>query len=181
MWTRVSELKWEHQDFAATLLADSRILLSGGWTVQNRKKIAAKNEILACDVPISWTGERPYLDTITWNSDVRESLHANGRGFRGYGMSEGSGGGFRDSPTNYPLLQLLHVSSGHIFWLYPDPGNFFTDTSFMSLPRDEIPAGPAVATIFVQGQPSNSRIVQSPEHETARSVVRHRYGCNIVR
>ena len=82
------------------------------------------------------------------------SLVITGSQFRG--ISGASGGSTQDSSSDYPLVQLRSIESGQTTFLLTT--NWSTN-SFNSLPVWDFPPGYALATVFVNGIPSTSSIV----------------------
>jgi hypothetical protein len=97
------------------------------------------------------------LDTVDSPLELGQPLHAGGAGFRR--VSEASGGGTRNSATNYPLLQLRRLDNEQVQWLLPDPSVPFSDTAFTSIPVEDFTPGPVLVTIFVNGIPCESEII----------------------
>ncbi|MGB3905833.1 MAG: hypothetical protein WBB22_13025 [Anaerolineae bacterium] len=84
-----------------------------------------------------------------------------GSGFRGYQGTEASSGGTNNSATNYPLVRLRRVDNEQVRWLLPDPTTPFSDTLFISTGVRDFPAGQTLVTVFVNGIPSASRMVNT--------------------
>jgi hypothetical protein len=84
-----------------------------------------------------------------------------GAGFRG--DSEGSGGSFSNSATNYPLLQLTRIDNEQTFFTLSNPTTNWSDTMFSSKAlssRTAIPAGQYRVTIFTNAIPSLQKIIK---------------------
>jgi hypothetical protein len=82
------------------------------------------------------------------------NLSVTGSRFRG--LSGGSGGNTQDSPADHPVVQLRSIESGQTLFL--SSTNWSTNT-FTSLPVWNFPPGFAMATVFVNGIPSTSSLV----------------------
>ncbi len=72
------------------------------------------------------------------------------------GISGASGGNYQDSSSDYPLVQLRSIESGQSTFLLTT--NWSTN-AFTSLPVWNFPPGYALVTVFVNGIPSTSSIV----------------------
>jgi hypothetical protein len=85
-----------------------------------------------------------------------------GSGFTG--ISEASGSATNNSATDYPLVQLLRLDNGALFWLLPDPAHFFSATSFISSPinTSQFAKGHYLLTVFANGIPSVSQVTMVP-------------------
>jgi hypothetical protein len=82
-------------------------------------------------------------------------LVINGSGFRG--VSEGSGGNVKSSPADFPVVELRSLESG----LTSFPGATSWSTNYLtSAPVSGLPPGYTLATVFVNGIPSASRLLR---------------------
>jgi len=102
----------------------------------------------------SW---RPALSRATSPLALGASLSATGNQFRGYQGTEAASGATNHSATNYPLVQLHRLDNDQIKWL---DASGFSNTSFTSTPVQDFPVGPALVTVFVNGIPSQSQVIQ---------------------
>jgi hypothetical protein len=102
---------------------------------------------------------RPTLTTATSPLLPGRPLSAAGTGFRGGNYTEASSGGYSSSATNYPLFQLYRLDNQQVRWLAPDPAHPFTETAYTSTAVTDFPVGPALLTAFVNGIPSDSRVI----------------------
>ena len=99
----------------------------------------------------SW---QPQIPTFTSPLSLGGSLTLTGSRFRG--ISGASGGNSQDSSSDYPLVQLRSVESGQTLFLLST--NWSTN-SFTSAPVSGFPPGHALVTVFVNGIPSTSSVV----------------------
>jgi hypothetical protein len=134
----------------ATLLLNGTVLVAGGATNVSALSTAELYNV-ALGFDPSW---QPQIATVTSPLNLGASLMITGAGFRG--VSGGSGGNSQDSPTDYPLVQLRNLESGQTIFL--SCSNWSTN-SFTSTPVNNFPPGYALATVFVNGIPSTSSIV----------------------
>jgi large repetitive protein len=88
----------------------------------------------------------------------RQTARLSITGSRFKGLSEASGGNTRNSSTNYPLVQLRRVDNEAIRYLRPNASGW-SDNQFVSVPLEEFQHGPALLTVFINGIPSESKIV----------------------
>ena len=86
-------------------------------------------------------------------------------GSRFQGISQASGGNGQDSSTNYPVVQLRNIDNSQVVFLRVDPSAGWSDTAFGSTPVNNFPSGPALATVFTNGIPSDSKylLVATPD------------------
>lgn len=145
-WTQIDSLSDARMDHTATTLDNGRVLVAGG---------ADGAGLASAELYVEG---RPWLEDVTSPIRVGDPLTATGATFRT--RPEGSGGGHRSSATNYPLVQLMRLDNEQVRWLPVDASTPFSDTAFTSLPVEDWAAGYARATVFVNGIPSLSRMVQ---------------------
>jgi len=135
----------------ATLLSSGKVLLAGG--VGSGPTYLSSAELY--DVGMGCTNSGlPQIATITSPLNLGGSLVITGSQFRG--VSGGSSGNSQDSSTDYPLVQLRRLDNEQTVFLLTT--NWSTNT-FTSLPVWNFPAGPALATVFVNGIQSTSAVV----------------------
>jgi uncharacterized delta-60 repeat protein len=146
---------WRH-DHTATLLPNGKVLLAGGGD-SGRYTSELYDAGLAFNA--SW---QPQIATFTAPLVLGGSLAVTGSGFRG--VSEGSGGnGTQDSATDYPVVQLRSIGSEQTAFLLATQ---WSATSYLSTPVNGLPVGCTLATVFVNGIPSASSILQAKNAAT---------------
>ena len=79
------------------------------------------------------------------------------------GVSQASGGNTQASSTNYPVVQLRAIGNGQVSFLFADPRRGWSDTAFGSLPAKGFVPGPALATVFTNGIPSDAKYLVVPQ------------------
>ncbi|HEX5221736.1 MAG TPA: kelch repeat-containing protein [Verrucomicrobiae bacterium] len=142
----------DHWGHTATMLASGEVLILGGNGIAGPD---ATNLLFSpySGISNSW---RPQITFATSPLSLGSSLVVTGSQFRGvFGASKNN----RDSSTDYPLVQLRSIASGQTMFLQAT--NWSTD-SFTSLPVWNFPPGWALVTVFVNGIPSDSRIINIP-------------------
>jgi hypothetical protein len=152
-WTTVASLFTARSHHTATLLPSGRVLVVGGY---NDSGSLASTEIFNSGLGYNFLW-RPKVTQIPPTLMLGNALTLNGSGFRGYGFSEGSGGGTNNSAGNYPIIQVFRLDNEQITWL--KPGGAFSPTAFTSQPVNGILPGPALVTVFVNGIPSVSKYI----------------------
>src|SRR5258707_15832469 len=103
---------------------------------------------------------QPQTATATSPLVLGSSLMLTGSRFQG--ISQASGGNFQDSSTDYPVVQLRSIDNEQVTFLLVDPLRGWSDTSFFSLPARGFVPGPALATVFINGIPSESKYLLVP-------------------
>lgn len=148
-WTSVAPLNNRRSVHTATLLPDGKVLIVGGHGASDPTTSAEVHDRgLGFD-----DGWRPTVNTVSSPLSLGNPLSLTGFGLRGYLFTEASGGGTNNSATDYPLVQIRRLDNEQWLWVSPSA---FSDTAFTSLPVTNIPAGPALVTVFVNGIPSVS-------------------------
>ena len=153
-WSDTNPLNTPRHYHTATLLPDGRVLVAGGYNSTDGDLDSAEIYDRGLGFDDAW---RPQLTSITTPAVLGQPLDAAGAGWRGVGFTEASGGGTNSSATNYPLLRLQRIDNEQTLWL---PSAHFTATALTSLPLSGTQPGPALATIFVNGIPSQSQIMR---------------------
>lgn len=149
-WTYTGSLPTGQFYHAATLLLDGRVLIAGG---AHTTSASYSSEIY--DVGLGFSNSwRPQVGTVTSPLNLGGCLTVGGSGFRG--ISGGSGGNTQDSPGDYPLAQLRSLESGQTAFLI---STNWSANSFVSGPVWRFPPGSAALTVFVNGIPSLSSVI----------------------
>ncbi len=148
-WTTTGPMSTAHIDHRAVLLPSGNVLLAGG---------GGSNSLSGAelyDVGLGFSASsQPQVATFLPPLSLGSSLSLTGSQFRG--ISEGSGGNTQDSPADYPVVQLRAVESGQTLFLLPTS---WSTNSYLSTPVTNFPPGYALATVFVNGIPSPSSIL----------------------
>jgi hypothetical protein len=138
-----------------TLLPDGNLLLAGGSNGGGYGNLTSA-EIF--DSGLGFDNDwRPSVNSLSSPLILGRSLYINGSGFRGYRLSEASGGGTNNSASNYPLVQIRRLDNEQIAWASPAS---FTSTAYISSPLKNMQNGPVLVTVFVNGIPSLSKVVE---------------------
>lgn len=159
-WLPVSPMNTPRQSFTSTLLPDGKLLAVGGFSDIFLK--SAELFDLGQGIDPAW---RPTITAIPPRIKVERMLTFSGTNLRGYQWIEASSGSTHESPSNYPLVQVRRPDSGQVAWLPPDPKLGFSDTAFNSAPV-VFPIGPAIVTVYVNGIPSQSVMIQIDQIKT---------------
>lgn len=154
-WRPASALAEGRYRHVATLLNTGRVLVVGGMNSAG-SAVLGSGEMFD---PGSGTANLfgPILTVVTDPVVPGMPVDLDGVKFTGY--SEGSTGLTNSSPTNYPLVQLRRVDSGHQTWLTPSPASAFSATTWHSVDVTGVTPGPHAMTMFVNGVPSLAEIV----------------------
>jgi N-acetylneuraminic acid mutarotase len=162
-WTVTGALNIARFYHTATLLPNGQVLIAGGWDGFN---VLASAELY--DVGLGFNPAwQPQIASLTLMTRLGESLASLGSlnlgdcltfsGFRFRGISEASGGnGGQDSPSDYPVTQLRSLESGQTWFLL---ATNWSPNSYTSAPVWGFPPGYALVTVFANGIPSTSSVV----------------------
>ena len=152
-WTASGQMTYARWYHTSTPLANGQILICGGNT-NNIFPTTAELFDVGLGFSNSW---QPQIVSFDSQFALGSSLNITGSQFRG--ISGASSGNTQDSAADYPLVQLRSIESGQTTFLLTT--NWSTN-SFTSLPVWNFPPGWAMATVFVNGIPSTSSIVNIP-------------------
>jgi hypothetical protein len=151
-WTPTAPLGTIRVSQLTTLLPNGNALVAGGQSTNF--DVTPISEVYDIGLGFS-TNWQPQIRTATSPLSLNSSLALSGTQFRG--VSRGSGGnGSPDSPSDYPVLQLRSFESDQMLNLSATnwDANFYSSVALTNFP-----AGWAMATVFVNGIPSASRIL----------------------
>ncbi len=144
-------LTYTRQLHTATILPSGKVLVAGGYGVDDEVPIA---ELYDPGTVTPYTGGKPTLDSLNSTTVClgTDYVGASGSGFEG--LSECSGGnGGQNSSTNYPLLQIHSLADDSYTYLQVDPAHPWSDISFRSLVvgSGSLTPGEADASIVTNG------------------------------
>jgi uncharacterized protein (TIGR03437 family) len=141
----------------ATLLATGQVLIAGGENASvppNCAHTPVKHAELydnGLGYQESW---RPRLSYLTATAN---NLTVNGVQFQG--ISEATGHGSQSSSSGYPVARLQSLDNEQQTVIPLNPTFGWTNNTFSFTPLSGFPAGPALLTIYVNGIPSQGRVV----------------------
>jgi hypothetical protein len=151
-WTLTAPLATIRVACIAALLPTGKVLVAGGESTNFM--VTATSELYDPGLGFA-NSSRPQITTVPSALILGTGLPLGGSHFRG--VSEGSGGNAgQNSPSDCPVVQLRSIENGRVLSL--SSTNWQTN-SYASLPITNFPIGHAMATMFVNGIPSESRDV----------------------
>lgn len=174
-----TNITFPRDSHTATLLPNGRVLIVGG-----RAQVTAANgstvEVLVSQVELYDVG----LDALPTVAPAISSLTGNGSGsaacvsgVRFQGGGEAASGNANSSNANYPVVQLMRLDNEQTYFLSPDANSTqctfrgWSNNSYASLPiptttlpgtNNNLLAGPAMITVFVNGVPSSRAFIVAP-------------------
>jgi GH25 family lysozyme M1 (1,4-beta-N-acetylmuramidase)/N-acetylneuraminic acid mutarotase len=150
-WTLTNALNTPRAFAAATLLPNGKVLVAGGIASEGVVVGLTSAELF---YPIIFNAFwQPQVSALT--ATPARTLVGTGVQFRG--ISEGSGGNAsQDSPADYPLLQLHSLANEQTRFV---PITSWTTNSLTTTTLPNFPPGWAMATVFVNGIPSQSTLL----------------------
>jgi hypothetical protein len=151
-WSSAGPLAIARQSYSTTLLPNGKVLVAGGLAPSGGNPFSTAELF---DAGLGFTNSwRPQINTANSPINLGSSLVLTGAQF--CGVTGASSGTSQDSPSDFPLVQLRSIETSQTTFLLST--NWSTN-SFTSLPVTNFPPGYAFATIFVNGIPSISSIV----------------------
>ena len=169
-WVNTGSLNTARDGHTATLLPNGKVLVAGsngasGWLA------SAELYDVGLGFNASW---QPQITSVTSPLCSGASLALTGSQFRG--VSEGSGGNnCQNSPADYPVVQLRSLGNDQI--LFPLAASW-SSNSFRSLPVTGLPIGYALVTVFVNGIPSPSSIINIVPAQPELTLIP--YGASVI-
>jgi GH25 family lysozyme M1 (1,4-beta-N-acetylmuramidase)/N-acetylneuraminic acid mutarotase len=150
-WTLTNALTTPRAFAAATLLPNGNVLVAGGIASEGVVVGLTSAELFS---PIIFNAFwQPQVTTLT--TTAARTLAVTGAKFRG--ISEGSGGNSsQDSPADYPLLQLHSLANEQSCFV---PITSWSTNSLTTTVLPNFPPGWALATVFANGIPSQSTLL----------------------
>jgi N-acetylneuraminic acid mutarotase len=136
----------------ASLLRSGRVLVTGGYDQGGTSLASAELFDSGLGYQQAW---QPVINTATSPLGLSSALTVGGTGFKG--ISEASGGGYQSSATNYPLVQVRSMVNDQMRFMNVTA---WSDTSATTVPVEGFPVGNALVTVFTNGIPSASKIIQ---------------------
>jgi N-acetylneuraminic acid mutarotase len=153
-WVMAPPMISVHFLHATTLLASGKVLITGGWD--------GYGPVLFTDLFDPGLGFeqvwRPSIQPVFRAVENGKTLTLSGTGFRGYNLVDAAGGNTYTTPSNLPVVQIRRLDNEQLTWVSPQA---FSATSYTSQVLAGLPAGPALVTVFVNGIPSEARVVQA--------------------
>ncbi|MCB8991086.1 MAG: hypothetical protein H6664_07115 [Ardenticatenaceae bacterium] len=155
VWSDAGNMANGRQYHRAALLADGRVLVVGG--LSGSGVFANSADLYERDLGFddAW---RPVISDVGNPLPLGGALTLTGSQLRG--ISEAAGGSTNDSSSGYPLVQLRSLVNEQLVWLQPASGLGWSDIHFTSTAVTNFPAGPALVTVFSNGIPSKSAVIQ---------------------
>jgi N-acetylneuraminic acid mutarotase len=148
-WSAAATLSNARSAASSTVLLSGKVLIAGG----NNSTYPTSTELFDRGLGSTANGA-PQISSAPPTFALVNSLVLAGTGFRGIGAA--SSGNVQDSASNYPLVQLRALENGQSIFVLANSSANWSDVSFSSIVLDNLPFGYAMATVFTNGIPSNS-------------------------
>jgi len=160
---------------AATILPDGRVLATGGTYYVGTTLIAVFASAESYDVGLNAPpAARPAINTANWGG-INKAVCVSGVQFQG--ASEGDSGDAQNSPTNYPVIQMMRLDNEQIITLSPDPNattcagglKGWTNNTYASfaVTAGNFAKGAALLTVFTNGIPNGKAFTLAPDTPAA--------------
>ena len=150
-WTAVGSLGHARYGHTATLMANGKVIATGG---RNSSIELASAELYDLGLGFS-SAWQPQISSASIN--LGGQLVLSGTGFTG--ISDASSGSDNNSATDYPVVKVQSLANEQSLFLASSPGANWSATAFTSVPVIGFPAGYALVTVFSNGIPSPSAII----------------------
>jgi hypothetical protein len=161
-WTATRSLSTARERHTATLLPNGKVLVAGGSDNPFVPHYLSSAELF--DVGLGYSNAwQPTIATIPSPLVLGAGVFITGLGFRG--ISEASGANnSQDSASDYPVVQFYSIDNEQTLYL---ANTNWSTNSILSPPVSGLPPGWTLATVFVNGIPSQSTIVRLVPPATA--------------
>ncbi|MGD0061759.1 MAG: kelch repeat-containing protein, partial [Verrucomicrobiia bacterium] len=150
-WSATGALATGRVLHTATLLPNGKVLVAGGEDGNGNAFNSAELYDVGLGFNSAW---QPQIGTATSPLTLGSNLVLTGTQF--LGISEGSGGNFQSSSANYPVVQLECLGNEQTALLL---STSWSSNSYTSAAVTGLPPGYALVTMFVNGIPSSSDIL----------------------
>jgi len=160
----MANLATERTLHSATLLLNGKILAVGGRDLNGNSLVTTELYDVGLKFNAAWQSQITSSPAIA-NRAAKLTLG----GVRFQGVSQASSGGFEDSSSNYPIVQLRNIDNSQVSYFLLDPASGWSDTGAATLPlTSSVPLGPSLVTIFANGIPSAAKyLLVSPKSTQA--------------
>lgn len=157
----------EHTSHTATLLLNGKVLVAGGRDVNGNSLLASELYDVGLKFNAAW---QPQITTSPAIANRAAKLSVGGVRFQG--ISQASSGGFQDSSTNYPVVQLRNIDNNQVSYFLVDPATGWSDTRSTSVTlTSRVPPGPSLVTVFTNGIPSAAKyLLVAPKSTQALNI-----------
>jgi len=148
IWTTISSMTAVREGHTATLLPNGRVLIAGGGGLAPTN--SAELYDIGLGISPSWQPQMVFPSSLTIGTNL------SCIGFHLRGISEAAGGNSQNAASDHPIVQIRSVESQQTIFL---PATNWSATSFKSDALFNFPPGYALATVFVNGIPGSSAIL----------------------
>ncbi len=153
-WTMAPSMAMAHGWHSAVLLPNGKVLVAGNDAGGVALGTGAELYDIGQQVNPAF---KPVIATARSPLQPNTALTLTGQLFTG--VSEASGGGVGNSPSNNPIVQLRCLANDQLLTLDPDPNTPWTATAYKSRIVTTFPKGPAALTVTVNGISSDATII----------------------
>lgn len=156
---------------SSTILPDGRVLATGGAYYFGSTLVAVFSSAELYDVGLNALPiARPAINTATWTG-IGKAMCVSGVAFQGF--SEADSGDTQNSPSNYPVVQMMRLDNEQVIYLSPDPNatacsngaKGWSNNTYASFPitTSNFAKGAVLLTVFTNGVPSSKAFTLAPD------------------
>src|SRR2546423_2651851 len=166
-WSTTANLATEHGCHTATLLLNGKVLLAGGRDANGNSLVNTELYDVGLKFNAAW---QPQITSSPAIANRAAKLTLGGVRFQG--LSQASSGGYEDSSSNYPIVQLRNIDNSQVSYFLVDPASGWSDTGTVTLPlTSNVPLGPSLVTVFTNGIPSAAKyLLVAPKSTQALNI-----------
>lgn len=150
-WTFTGPMSAAVSQHTLTVLTNGKVLLTGGWTGNGG---SAHAELFNAEFGASFLWQ-PAVTQCRSPLAPGDPVLLSGVNLRG--ISGGSYGNDKDSPSNVPVVELRQLESEYTLRL---SSIRWASNDYSSLPITDFPAGWAMVTVLVNGTPGFSQLIE---------------------
>jgi hypothetical protein len=143
------------------------VLVAGGRDVNGNSLVTTELYDVGLKFNAAW---QPQITSSPAIANRAAKLTLGGVRFQG--VSQASSGGFEDSSSNDPIVQLRNIDNSQVSYFLLDPASGWSDTGTTTLAlTSSVPLGPSLVTVFTNGIPSAAKyLLVSPKSTQALNI-----------
>jgi len=154
-WSTIAPMTSAHMRPVSAFLLDGRLLIAGGYDENWNPSVSTDLYDPGLGFSQAW---RPVIDEAVYPMAEGNKLTLEGSGFRGFQYTDASGSGTYSTPSNLPVVRIYRLDNGLVKYISPES---FDAQNYSSKALWGLQSTPALITVYVNGIPSVSRMVNA--------------------